>query len=368
MLCMWLLGACSYPPHHRYKKRHRPALIAAFDEFHRAQCLFTAAIQIASIIVLKDNHLNYSGSTLRLNYVFLPTVALNQIISITYTYWFLTRATRPSIYRFSLTFATFALACAGFATVTWYSENIEASRADIRLSSCGRIDLGAQCAFQRTNLTIFVELSQLLSLALIPCGLLMLHLTGEFLIPDYITETLTALRYCMPSRKGDVKPQWRAYRCVKDHRPQFRGPKRFCVLIFRTVYFMLFFLQAFILGQYFDKGVDTSNWSFGQIVAVAVWASPVLEFVQFEFGKSTISSSEWSQTDMLSPADMKNSFVHRLPTGYCITHEHDDMSAHPSDEEGIPHHDELNTAQNHEIIAVSFETQHHQDINADSPV
>lgn len=131
---------------------------------------------------------------------------------------------------------------------------------------------------------------------------------------------------------------------------------------------MLFFLQAFILGQYFDKGVDTSNWSFGQIVAVAVWASPVLEFVQFEFGKSTISSSEWSQTDMLSPADMRNSFVHWLPTGYCITHEHDDMSAHPSDEEGIPEHDELNTAQNHEIIAVSFETQHHQEINADSPV
>ena len=61
MLCMLLLGACSYPPHHRYKKRHRPALIAAFDEFHRAQCLFTAAIQIASIIVLKDSHMNSFG-------------------------------------------------------------------------------------------------------------------------------------------------------------------------------------------------------------------------------------------------------------------------------------------------------------------
>lgn len=286
---MWIFGACTNPPHRRYWKRHRPALIAAFDEFHRAQCLFTAAIQIASIIVLKDNHLNYSGSTLRLNYVFLQTVAVNGIISITYTYWFVSRATKRSVYRFSLTLATFTLACAGFAIATWYSENFEVSGRDIRLSSCGRIDLGAQCSFQETNLNILEVSSRLLAKAYIPCGLLMLHLTGEFLVPDYLTEILTALHYCKPSRKGDSKPKLRAYRRVKHNQQQLRGLKRFCVLIYRTVYFMLFALQGYILGQYFDKGVDTSKWSFGQIVAIAVWSSAVLEFIQLELGEFTFS-------------------------------------------------------------------------------
>lgn len=297
-------------------------------------------------MVLKDNHLNYSGSMLRLNYVFLQTVAVNEIISITYTYWFLSRATKRSVYRFSLTFATFALACAGFTIVTWYAENLEVSGTDIRPSSCSRIDLGAQCPFQLKDLTILVVSSGLIGKAYIPCGLLMLHLTGEFLIPDYLTQILTALRYCK-------------YRRVKDNQQQLRGLKRFCILIYRTVYFMLFALQGYILGQYFDKGVDTSNWSFGQIVAIAVWASAVLEFIQLELGKVMIRSSKWSQIDILSPASMRNSFVHRLPTGYSITHEHDDTSAHPSDGDGIPHHDRINTAQDHEINAIPSEkTQH----------
>lgn len=291
MLCMWIFGACTNPKHHWYWKRHQPALVAACDEFHRAQCLFTAAIQIASIIVLKDNHLNYSGTTLRLNYVFLETVAVNGIISITYTYWFVSRATKRSVYRFSLTFATFTLACAGFAIATWYSENFEVIGKDIRLSSCGRIDLGAQCSFQEMDLNILVVSSRLLAKAYIPCGLLMLHLTGEFLVPDYLTEIRTALHYCKhywkPSRNGDSKPKWRAYRRVKDNQQQLRGLKQFCVLIYRTVYFMLFALQGYILGQYFDKGVDTSRWSFGQIVAIAVWASAVLEFIQLELGEFT---------------------------------------------------------------------------------
>ena len=140
-----------------------------------------------------------------------------------------------------------------------------------------------------------------------------------------------------------------------------------CFNVTNCVFYVVL-LVSLILGQYFDKGVDTSNWSFGQIVAVAVWASPVLELVQFELGKSTIRSSKWSQTDILLQANMRNSFVHRLPTGYCIMHEHDDTSAHPSDEEGIPYHDEMNTTQNHEIIAISFETQHHQETNAESAV
>lgn len=299
MLCMWIFGACTSPPHHWYWKRHRPALIAAFDEFHRAQCLFTASIQIASIIVLKDNHLNYSGSTLRLNYVFLQTVAVNGIISITYTYWFVSRATKRSVYRFSLTFATFALACAGFAIAAWYAE---VPGTDIRLSSCSRIDIGAQCSFQQTDLNILEVSSRLLAKAYIPCGLLMLHLTGEFLVPEYLTEILTALHYCKPIRNGDSKPKWRDYRLVKDNQQQLRGPKRFCVLIYRTVYFMLFALQGYILGQYFDKGVDTSKWSFGQIVAIAVWASAVLEFIQLELGEFRFRSSKRGvrQINMLS--------------------------------------------------------------------
>lgn len=46
---------------------------------------------------------------------------------------------------------------------------------------------------------------------------------------------------------------------------------------------------------------------------------------------------------------MRNSFVHRLPTGYSITHEQNDTTTHQSDEDGIPHHAGIKTAQDHEI-------------------
>ena len=57
-------------------------------------------------------------------------------------------------------------------------------------------------------------------------------------------------------------------------------------LVFFGLYIHWFVIFIQDLGWFAYHGVDPSQWSFGQIVAISVWAEPLCEYCHLELRKS----------------------------------------------------------------------------------
>ena len=56
-------------------------------------------------------------------------------------------------------------------------------------------------------------------------------------------------------------------------------------IVFHALYFYWFVVYAQYLGSFYSS-VDTGSWSFGQVVAITVWAQPLCEYFHLEIRKS----------------------------------------------------------------------------------
>ena len=187
----------------------------------------------------------------KLNYVFLQTVAASQAICVTYTYWFLSRGTKKSRYRFILTLVTFILTCAAFGVITKSARDIQDSALGIHVGACGNVDLSSGCIDNIGKLTFLSAFLPWMWVIFVPCAILMLYMTVTFFLPGY-----------------------------KD---SFWGTTEKCgVGLTRWLYVAMFFL-VFILFILFNAyNTDPPAWTFGQIIAITVWSSAFLEVLQLE--------------------------------------------------------------------------------------
>lgn len=62
----------------------------------------------------------------------------------------------------------------------------------------------------------------------------------------------------------------------------------FSYVVFFGLYVHFFMIFCNDLAYFAYNGVDTSSWSFGQIVAITVWAAPVCEYLHLELRESSI--------------------------------------------------------------------------------
>ena len=317
-LQLFLYTITTWTSHTTYYKKHRGALFSAYDEFHRAQCYFTGAIQIATIIVLSTDRLEYTGQTLQMNYEFVRVVAFNSIIAVTLTYQFLNRVTDRSRYRFGLTVVTFALACVNLIIVSQFAKRHSSTESITRVAECGNADLSAQC-YSRIRPMGLESASSFW--VLFPCSILMLHGIGTYFHPAYLVEIFTLWVYCLDhfDEKGFKWQLFRRDTAMRRQLQRFLPKILFGLSMILYVFVLATQLTAF---ENFYRGVDTSNWSIGQIAGITVWLSPILEFVQLEMGEFAPPPLFVSLLKTLI-AGMKYGFVHRLPSGYSIKHKQD---------------------------------------------
>ena len=94
----------------------------------------------------------------------------------------------------------------------------------------------------------------------------------------------------LPAMKVHVR---RAYQDVRTHASTLDWPSTMTSAIIFSLYLVFFGLyihwfKIFIqdLKWFAYHGVDPSKWSFGQIVAISVWAEPLCEYCHLELRKS----------------------------------------------------------------------------------
>ena len=85
----------------------------------------------------------------------------------------------------------------------------------------------------------------------------------------------------------------RAYQDLKTHASTVDWPSTMTSVAIFLMYLIFFGLyihwfNIFIedLAWFAYNGVDTSSWSFGQIVAISVWAEPLCEYFHLELRES----------------------------------------------------------------------------------
>ena len=102
-----------------------------------------------------------------------------------------------------------------------------------------------------------------------------------------IIDSHTRLRHnTIPTTRGHIRS---AYQDVRTHVSTLDWPSTMISATVFSLYFIFFALyihwfKIFIqdLQWFAYHGVDSSSWSFGQIVAISVWAEPLCEYFHLE--------------------------------------------------------------------------------------
>ena len=308
----WLQGAislsaflalklCDKLPYPTRLRRFLPALKSATVEFHKAQCFFMLAIDIATQIVLKTGTLNDGSAKLQglyNNYVLIGSISLSGLLPVSFMLLTLHSVGVRSWYLLSLSSCTVALSAATLFT----TGNFDPGPGDLmrlrnqvsdRFPACGLRDPSNYCL--QTNCVTLMSMD-------IGRG----SIGGPILVFTLIILTLIFSDYCGMQETAMYKwiVQWllQGLRTVSEAAQHSKRSQKhpFCSLrsenasnyashclyfITWSCYFVFwaYYLQSLRFGA--SAGI-VQTWTFGQIVAISVWAQPLFEYVKLSIRKS----------------------------------------------------------------------------------
>ncbi|KAI9672975.1 MAG: hypothetical protein M1817_003139 [Caeruleum heppii] len=268
-------------------REYQDRLIEALFEFHKAQCFFTLAIQIAALIVIHSN--SFEAATLQdisNNYAFLSVLSWGGHVPITFLLLTLRGVGLDSWYLLSLSTCTVGVTTATFASTGHVRplSNFKPSQ----YPDCAALNPVAFCLHSGPTAGRYVANAF--------SGGLVLALSISFLSILIIFRVYADARRLDPSK-------WRWAVCFRkgpyfDDDGKLKSFKRPLSTNQpnRSVYvhvpcFVATLLLAFVFGPYLQelrdqwsrtsvKNIsDLSGWSFGQIVAITVWVPSLLQYL-----------------------------------------------------------------------------------------
>lgn len=273
-------------------RRYQPALQSATVEFHKAQCFFMLAIGIAGQIVLRQRSLEDKTLESLVNYTVVGIISMNGVLPITGTLLCLHTVHMHSLYLLILSTCTILL-----STVTLYkSQRFVPSAQDISnlqaatntsYLNCGNRDPSTFCIADTYGLgleatsgnPIYGGYSVTFSLVLL--GLLIL---------DYckLQELIEAQRILKQFFGGMASfLNWKQrplYSHLRLQRTMREITAQKCVHGLSNVLYL--FIWSFYIFCFANFGGELAvirpvdGWAFGQIVAITVWAAPMIEFAK----------------------------------------------------------------------------------------
>ena len=263
----------------RYQTRLRnflPALKSATVEFHKAQCFFMLAIDIATLIVLRTGTLNDGSVKLQglyNNYVLIRSISLGGLLPVSFMLLTLHSFGVRSWYLLTLSISTVVLSTATlFTTGSFEPSPAELMRLRNEVSgsfpACGTKDPSNYC-LQTNHVTITsMDIRRgsiggpILMFTLIILALLVLN--------DCRVRLKTASEAPPHPRNWQAKAPIYASHCLS--------------FITWSCYFVFWAYYLRSLKIVASAGI-VQIWTFGQIVAISVWAQPLSEYVKLSFRK-----------------------------------------------------------------------------------
>ena len=316
------------------------ALTSALVDFHKAQCFFVLAINIAAQVDRTRGGLEpQSLQELYNTWILIKTVSIGGYLPVTFTLFTLHLVDLVSWYLLSLTICAVSVSIATLVAIG----NFKPSDADISSVSraystqgpaaCGQHTPGAWC-YTPNDFSYDFESdpsSGAYSMLGFCVFVLFLLMAKQFGADEYISDVYRRQlrkyflkdkyieRWHSTWRKGFVaawevlrswKPRWTQSRWFTKVTKTTSKGFRLCGLFNKAAIikdvkslgsagwlFVLFYatilgLYVYFLIQYCgdlawfaNNGVSTS-WTFGQIVAITVWAGPLCEYIHLEIRKS----------------------------------------------------------------------------------
>lgn len=312
-------------------RKHLSRLVVALTDFQKAQCIFMVVINIAAQIVIREGGLQPNSLQQIYNtYVFIKVLAISGYLPITFTLFTLHMIGMVSWYLLALSVSSVALSVATLVTIG----DFEPSTADLNdlassyatggPDSCGNVQLGAFCygdnethyysthselnmgsigdaafrmlAFCLVVLVVLVfekakvlqwsktqRMTLWLSKKLAPCLTMLAFLAGCI---------LNAFKHPVTRRiilwTNTLVRATHIHRLAIDTLVFRQWIIASLYIIFSCLYIYWFCIFSRLLGWCATNQFYSTSWNFGQIVAIAVWAPPLCEYIHLELRKSLL--------------------------------------------------------------------------------
>ena len=287
--------------HHKHKlaraRRHWEVVNTTLADFHKAQCYFAIALQIASLVVVsfEPRSINYTDQN------FLLLVSLDGMIPIVMGLYALMTFGKKSWYMISLSVITVVLASASggyIASHVLLSGSGSGGQRSIANgvawpAACGGNGPQSICAGIGVNSSDYDDDNRVF---LILLGIL-----------DVLTALLVLWKVCVDSTKTwSTACDWLAKRLTVQTKSQALEPdshvsspygpsprsiqrvvRIFCHVLSSLVLLLCLAVEFFYFGKIFMSAfVNFKSWGFGQIVGITMWTGVFVEAAYLEYCES----------------------------------------------------------------------------------
>ena len=275
--------------------QYSEALTSALVGFHKAQCWFMLATNIAGIIVLKSGGLEPDSLQRLYNtYVFIKVIAIGGFLPITFSLLNLHMIQKLSWYPIALSIATIAVAIitlkSGHISFTPITEDFDFIAEQVSkgslTSSCGMQNLIPLCYSPRNDGSFGFNASSSGSSA------------NDILVFCLVTLAIILIDHVC--RSDDPKQQTLNRRILKKVGvdpskalfPHAGTVLRYGTPTFHFVFFWLYVYCFYLFGEdlnwFAANNVYDPGWGFGQIVAVAVWLPTLFDYAWDQIRTSSV--------------------------------------------------------------------------------
>ncbi|KAM0799141.1 hypothetical protein BDR22DRAFT_856849 [Usnea florida] len=281
--------------------RYSPVIKSSLVEFHKAQCFFILAIEIAANIAVRQGTLNDSVTTLQglfNNYSLVGSVSISGFLPVTFTLLALHRAGTHSYYLLILSHCALVLSAitmfsVGDFAISRVDEGKLTNASFPQYPNCGSRDPTTFCLnVDNDDYGDVASSTEYLTSMNFGYG----TVGGPALLFTCIVMALIDLDYFGLQRTSNYKVfvKWlgtvleRLTRSINDSKRAcstqhllavFKDCLYFCIWVWYII-----FITISLEGLYYPSNgatlIPVRSWTVGQIVAITVWAGPLFEFVK----------------------------------------------------------------------------------------
>ena len=307
-------------PSHTLKFDPASAITPALEEFQKAQCFFMLATNIAGLVVQRKGGLDpESFQQLYNTYIFIKVVAIGGYLPVTFGLLTLRMLDPVGWYLLALSIASVGVAIADL----YYERSFSPSSKDLSFiqtqslqggpESCGGFNPIAWCynGFRANGYGLGATNSDdgadvILGICLVTLALLTIEHFWKS--PDGTNRTNGNFIF-RPWLRWSNADRNRRWSTITRRLRKYVVPVLFTV--FALVYLLCFAVFASDLNSFRVNKIYDRTWGFGQIVAVLVWAPPLMEYLRETFRKHLFVAQPGGITSPECRADFLRCRWHR---------------------------------------------------------
>ncbi|KAL8837913.1 MAG: hypothetical protein Q9176_005389 [Flavoplaca citrina] len=261
-------------------------LVAALTDFHKAQCFFMLAINIAALVVIQRGGFDpQSLQQMYDTYVFLQVLAVNGFLPITFTLTNLYLVGMLSWFLILLSFVTIALSVATLACVGQFNPSVADMTSLAELAASGGPE---ECDGRKPGIYCLRTMEYNFGVD---------YFYGGQNIPNYaytiLSKKPSSMRYSARRAKLRSTRAWRFYTesaSIVHQQVQTLSWQSLLKLAFGaaiyvvllTFYVRFYNMYLHDLAWFAENDINGNTWNFGQVFAITVWVPPIVEYIHLE--------------------------------------------------------------------------------------